>query len=325
MDTNHRKVIKDCIYGYIYVPSLCLSFIDTPEFQRLRRVRQLGMVHYTYPSASHTRFEHSLGVMHLAGIMVDQLRNYAPISDRTKDLIQLAGLYHDVGHFAYSHLFDIFLSQQSVDSPGIFKLHHHEDRSVFFLKQVNSRLSLLSAEEETFVCDAILGNIPDNQPHYLYQIVCNKECGIDVDKQDYIRRDSYHTGFPGFYSEYIIQNAVIDSDNHIAYREKVYNVIDDLFRARQRMFENVYQHHTSLKLDKLFLCMMKCLGNKLFTYGELTDDFNIETLLRSSPETSQLMISIDNRNFRHECHLCSHYHISKTVKSSGTIDTVRFV
>ena len=322
-----RTKVKDCIYAHFYIPNLCVKFVDVPEFQRLRRVRQLGMAPYAYPSAVHTRFEHSIGVMHLAGRMVDQLRDYVYISDRTKELIQLAGLYHDIGHFAYSHLFDSFLSKlESFDMiPDIFKIIHHEARSLYFLRKVNKRLKLLTKEEEDFVCNAIIGNIPDGSQSYLYEIVCNAECGIDVDRMDYLKRDSSHCGFPGFQSDFIILNAVIDSEGHIGYNKKVYNDIDDLYRARTRMFENVYQHHTSLKMDRLYFCMMKRLGNKLFTYGEFTDDYNIETLLRNSDETRDIINMIDNRDFSHECDICKNYNDYKVAKSPADINKVRFI
>lgn len=320
------KMIKDCIYGHIRIPELCRQFMDVPEFQRLRRVRQLGMAHYAYPSAVHTRFEHSLGVMHMAGKMVDQLSEYVQISERTKELIQLAAMYHDIGHFAYSHLFDAFLSKNKSEShPGIFKLHDHEDRSVYFLRKVSQRLWLLSQEEEDFVANAIEGHVPEGQPSYLYQIVCNAECGLDQDKADYLRRDAFHTGFPGFQSDYIISCALIDKDNHLAFKEKARGDIRDLFETRRRMFENVYQHHTSQKLDKMYFCMMKRLGAKLFTYDEKTDDYNIETLFRNSPETEEIITAIDNREIDHECEMCQEYHPVKSVKSSGGVDKVRFV
>ena len=79
--------IKDCIYRFISVPDICIPFINHPIFQSLRRKRQLGMAHYLYPSAVHTRFEHSLGVMHLAGVVAKQLK----LSKRNTELVQLAG------------------------------------------------------------------------------------------------------------------------------------------------------------------------------------------------------------------------------------------
>jgi len=321
------KIIKDCIYGHIHLSELCMLFMDVYEFQRLRRIRQLGVAHYAYPSAVHTRLEHSIGVMHLAGKMVDQLRNYVFISDRTKDLIQLAGMYHDIGHFAYSHLFDVFLEKinEKEKLDGVFRLTRHELRSVYFLNQVNNRLKLLTEDERQFVEDAIRGYVRDENFTYLYQIVCNAECGIDVDKMDYLRRDSYHTGFPGFHSDYIISNAVIDSSKHIAFKRKTLSSLEDLFMTRRRMYENVYQHHTNLKVDKIYFCAMTTLGSTVFKYGETTDDYNIETLIRNDERTRHLCAALDNRQLEHSCDFCHEYHMEKSVKTSGTIDRVRFV
>lgn len=323
------KIIKDCIYGHVEIPELCIKFMDTPECQRLRRVGQLSTVRYAYPSAVHSRFEHSIGVMYLAGQMVDRLRNFTCISDRTKQLIQLAAMYHDIGHFAYSHLFDTFLvnyrSENKKDLPTIFTFDYHEHRSIYILHVVNKRLQLLTYDEEKFVSNVITGYVPNGSPHYLYQIVCNEECGIDVDKMDYLRRDSYHTGFPGFQSEYIILNSVIDNDGHLAFKEKLRNDIIDLFATRNRMFNNVYKHHTTLKVEKIYYCAMKQLGNKVFMYGDKIDDFNIETLIRSTESLADLMNCLDNRKLYHECEHCEYYKPTKNIKQSGDIDNVRFI
>lgn len=322
------KIIKDIIHGHIPIPLLCQKFMDTSEFQRLRRVRQLGMAHYVYPSATHTRFEHSLGVMYLAGKMVEQLRRYVFIDDRTKDLIQLAALYHDIGHFCYSHLFDLFLEYTllSADVHQIFKLKEHEDRSIYFLKKVNLRLQLLTEEEEKFVANCIKGKIPENDKLcYLYQIVANKECGIDVDKLDYIQRDSVHLDLPGFKSNYIILNTMIDKDNHLAFHEKAGREIYDLFEMRKKLYHYVFHHHAINKLDKIYFCFMKRLGTSLYQYGDQTDDMNIETLIRNSSQCSDLTLALDNRELIHECEYCSQLTTSKVYKPSGTIDQVRFI
>lgn len=320
-----HKMIKDCIYGHIKIPSLCVKFMDVPEFQRLRRVRQLGVVHYAYPSAVHTRFEHSLGVMHFAGKMVDQLRNYVDISERRKELIQLAGMYHDIGHFAYSHLFDVFLAKANIVEPPIMKIHDHEDRSLYFLRKVNSRLKLLDTVEENFVANAIEGIVREGEPAYQYQIVCNKECGVDVDKLDFLHRDSYHTGFPQFQGDYILLSATVPISGHLAFKRKAYEDLKDLFEVRRRLFACVYKHHTAVKIDKIHYCMMKRMGSKLFQYGERTDDYNIETLFRNSPETADLIQAIETRDIEHECSICQEYQPGKVVKKSGQVEDVRFI
>jgi HD superfamily phosphohydrolase len=326
------RIVKDCIYGHIEIPPLCQLFIDVPEFQRLRRVKQLGLVQYTYPSAVHTRFEHSLGVMHLAGKMVEQLRTFVVIDQRTQHLIQLAALYHDAGHMSFSHLFDTVLKSfpfedyPSTDNTIFFSMLDHESRSVYFISQVNDRLKLLTREELKFVQNTILGEMPkDEKNPYLYQIVSNKQCGIDVDKMDYLRRDAYHTGFAAFQSDYIILNAMVDEKNNIAFREKSKMDIIDLFHTRTKMHTNVYQHHTSKQLDKIHFCMLKRLGYKLFMYGKKTDDSNIETLIRNSESLKDLIECIDTRNLEHDCEICKEF-ISKThIIPSGSINMVTFI
>jgi HD superfamily phosphohydrolase len=265
--------------------------------------------------------------MHQAGRMIDQLRNYVSIDDRTNDLIQLGGLYHDIGHFSFSHLFDSFLElNQHLDNlDPIFKLPNHEDRSVYFLRKVNLRLKLLTQKEEQFVTNVIMGIVPEGEPPYLYSIIHNKFNGLDVDKQDYIKRDSVSVGLPGFQSDYILLNCLVDDEQHLAFRQKTYNDIKDLFDTRHRMFEKVYLHHTARKIDKIYYCMMKRLGSELFKYGENTDDYNIETLFRNHESTRELVIDIDRRRINHNCENCKEYSTDATVKKSGGIEDVRFV
>jgi len=312
------RIIKDCIYKFITIPELCMHFIDTPEFQRLKRVKQLGLVHHVFPSAVHTRFEHSIGVMHLAGEVIDAISIIAPVPQRTKELVQLAGLYHDIGHFAFSHLFDIFLHENIKQdaSDSIFELIHHEDRSTYFLKKVNERLGLLSEHELLFVGACIHGDYLEGYPPFLFEVVSDKKCGLDVDRQDYINRDAYHCGFPSFQSDYIIQNTILSPDGHLAYKVKCKRDVRDFFDARQRMFENVYFHHAVQKIDKMMLCAMKRLGDKIFAYGEMTDDQNIEVLLRNSDETKEIMEMIDTRHLTHACSFCDLFGAHNIISNS---------
>lgn len=311
------KIIKDCIYGHIPIPEICEKFINVPEFQRLRRVKQLGLAHYSYPSAVHTRFEHSIGVMHLAGKVIDVISKTHPVDTHTKELVQLAGLYHDIGHFAFSHLFDTFLgstspsttpSTSSTSTPeerhSIFSLQEHEDRSVYFLRKVNDRLRVLSEDDVLFISACIHGTPLVGYPPFLFEIVSDKVCGLDVDRQDYINRDANRCGIPSFQSDYIIFNTVVTPDLHLAYRSKCKQDIQDFFDARKRMYANVYFHHTVRKVDKMVLCMMRRLGEQVFIFGEMTDDYNIETLFRTSPLTKGMMELIDNRMLDHSCEIC---------------------
>src|SRR5690606_27701127 len=163
---------------------------------------------------------------------------------------------------------------------------HHEDRSIFLLRHENANLKLLTDVELQFVQNVILGVAPEADPNiYLYEIVANKLCGLDVDKMDYLRRDTYHTGLPNFQSMYIISCMVVGPQNHIAFQSKARVDIEDLYLTRYRLFCQVYQHHTVQKICKIYKCAMKRLGLKLFQYGVMTDDMNVETLLRFTPES----------------------------------------
>ena len=118
------------IHGIIGITPLMKKIIDTPEFKRLHGLRQLGAAYLVYPSANHTRFEHSIGVAHLAGIMIKHLQQNQPeleITDRTIELVQIAGLVHDIGHGPFSHMYDEIMEH--------YGLPEHEERGIKIFKK----------------------------------------------------------------------------------------------------------------------------------------------------------------------------------------------
>lgn len=117
----------------------------------------------------------------------------------------------------------------------------------------------------------------------------------------------------------------VDSQGHIAFKHQTQGDLRDLFETRKRMYDNVYQHHTSLKMDKIHFCLMKQLGNRLYIYGEKTDDYNIETLIHNCDDLIYLIEQLEYRQHDHNCEHCKDYHPVKSVKSSGGIDKFRFI
>lgn len=238
-------IVKDCIYNFIDISQCCIKFVDTPEFQRLRYIKQLGFVHLVYPSAVHSRLEHSLGVMHLAGKMIDILReNGADITDREKELVQIAGLFHDTGHVASSHLLDYILQENGLET-------HHELRSIEMLKCANIRLDYpLTGQECADVANMIQGITKTQKKPFLYEIIHNTSCGLDVDRFDYLQRDAYHTGIPGFQNQYLINCARI-KNNRLSFLSKSKEEIELLYQTRRRMFRLVYRHKTVMRVERV--------------------------------------------------------------------------
>tara|TARA_R110002111_G_scaffold32790_1_gene65914 strand:+ start:54 stop:1007 length:954 start_codon:yes stop_codon:yes gene_type:complete len=287
------KIIKDAIYGFISIPNLCKVFIDTPEFQRLRRIKQLGLASYVFPSAVHTRFEHCLGVMHLAGKVADNLKQY--VSKRDKELLQLAGLLHDVGHVALSHLFDYILEEKH-DSRH---LTHHEDRSVFILKQINKRVKLLSPQEEKMVGKMILGDCKDETKPFLFEIINNKAFGLDVDRLDYLQRDLFHTGSPCFQSSYVLE-CIRVKDNKLSLLSKAKPEMEMLYESRKRLLTLICRHKTVMKVEKLMregVTKLEISGEWFFDNWLKLDDFRLRCMMED--KCPKILKNIDTRNWSH--------------------------
>ena len=213
--------IFDRVHKTITCTPLAQQIIDTPEFQRLRRLKQLGASHFVFPCATHTRFEHSLGVAHLGRQMMHHLQHTQPeleITPRQVELVFLAGLCHDLGHGPYSHAFDELEAQRGRPS--------HEHRSCVLAKKITQ--GFISEEEQKVVCDMVRGD----GDGFMYEIIANKRNGLDVDKLDYIVRDSTAIGWnvPIDIHRIIANTRVIG--NHLTYNKKLHDDIFEVFRLR---------------------------------------------------------------------------------------------
>jgi HD superfamily phosphohydrolase len=136
---------------------------------------------------------------------------------------------------------------------------------------------------------------------------------------DYLSRDSYHLGLPLISFDDIIKNVIIDSDQHIAFDIKTYYQIEALFELRYTMFKNVYRHPEVLKFDKTYFCILRQLGSKIYKYGDYLDDHAISTLMLEDPELTNISYLILNTSY------CSNYIPSRSIKTSGHINQVRFI
>ncbi|RLI17237.1 hypothetical protein DRO54_11810, partial [Candidatus Bathyarchaeota archaeon] len=176
--------IKDPIYGYIYITEPEKEIIDCFPVQRLRRLRQLAGAEFVYPAANHTRFEHSLGVLYLAGRLVENSNLSEYIDKDEAQMVKLAALLHDVGHGPFSHIFEHLLSK--------FMNKTHEDMTFWIIKEseIADKLEKYGYDPDE-VARLAVGRLHKGGKAFLDQII---RSSVDVDKLDFIVRDTYHTG-----------------------------------------------------------------------------------------------------------------------------------
>nr|XP_015220390.1 PREDICTED: deoxynucleoside triphosphate triphosphohydrolase SAMHD1-like [Lepisosteus oculatus] len=254
------KVFNDPIHGHIEMHPLLVKIIDTPQFQRLRFIKQLGPCSFVYPGATHTRFEHSIGVSYLAGRLVEVLQDRQSelkITKKDKLCVQIAGLCHDLGHGPFSHMFDAkFLLRIGKSENEI----RHEKTSVkMFEHMLNNNPDLKKAMEDYELDEqdhAFIKNQIDHHSHYgecgrtdkefLYEIVANKRNGIDVDKWDYLARDSYYLGMQNSFNHERLLKFVrvceVEGGRQICTRDKEIFNLYDMFNIRFSLHKRALQH-----------------------------------------------------------------------------------
>ena len=260
------------LYGFINITQRMGFIIDTPEFKRLHNLRQLGATYLVYPSANHTRFEHSLGVSHLAKKLLLSLKEKNKdknITDELIELVQIAGLIHDIGHGPFSHLYDDYIIGEN-------DMEHEERGIEIFKKMVKENTMPFTEDEVTFITSLINPN-ENVKNNWLFQIVANKYCSIDVDKIDYIQRDSYHLGFglSEKYERLITMCDIKDFEGNtvLVWPDKLQDEIISLFETRYRLHKKVYHHHTVKSCEYIITDIFNnIISNSNLEFKYLYDD-----------------------------------------------------
>ncbi|MBK6814852.1 MAG: HD domain-containing protein [Saprospiraceae bacterium] len=232
---NKRKIINDPVYGFTTIPDeLIYDLIQHPYFQRLRRIRQLGLTDYVYPGATHSRFQHALGALHLMTIAIDSLRSKGvEITEKEAQGAMIAILLHDIGHSPYSHALE----------KKIIPLKH-ETLSLMFMKELNE-------EFDGKLSEAIKIFSNKHPKRFLSQLVSSQ---LDVDRMDYLNRDSFFTGVAEGvigYERIIKMLSVVD--NQIVVEEKGIYSIEKFLQSRRIMYWQVYLHKTVLAAEKMLI------------------------------------------------------------------------
>ncbi len=231
-----HKIINDPVYGFITIPSeLIFAVIDHPYFQRLRRIKQLGLTDMVYPGALHTRFHHALGAMHLMSITLDQLRTKGiEISEQEYEAALIAILLHDIGHGPFSHALESVL----------LKGQHHESLSLLFFDNLNEQFhGQLSLARKIFV--------GSYERKFFHQLVSSQ---LDIDRLDYLQRDCYFTGVSEgtIGADRIIKMMTIVDDRLVIEEKGIYS-IENFLSARRLMYWQVYLHKTTVCAEKMLI------------------------------------------------------------------------
>lgn len=233
---NKKKIFNDPVYGFITVPSeLLFDIIEHPYFQRLRRIKQLGLTDFVYPGALHTRFHHALGAMHLMNSAINTLRDKnTQISDKECESSLAAILVHDIGHGPFSHALE----------NSIFTDVHHEELSLFLMHQLHEHFGQrLDMAMEIFTGDY-------HRP-FFHQLVSSQ---LDVDRLDYLNRDSFYTGVTeGKIGATRLIKMLNVVDDRLVMEEKAIYSIESFLVSRRLMYWQVYLHKTVISAENMLI------------------------------------------------------------------------
>ncbi|MFZ6665297.1 HD domain-containing protein [Peijinzhouia sedimentorum] len=236
---NKKKIFNDPVYGFISIPSeLIFDIIEHPYFQRLRRIKQLGLTDYVYPGALHTRFHHAIGAMHLMKITLDNLRDKGnEISDEEYEAALIAILLHDIGHGPFSHALEF----------SLLKNIQHELLSSLLINELNTQF-----DGALDLAVKIFNN--QYKRTFFNQLVASQ---LDIDRLDYLKRDSFFTGVSEgtIGAERIIKLLDVRNDQLLVEEKGIYS-IENFLNARRLMYWQVYLHKTSVSAERMLISLI---------------------------------------------------------------------
>lgn len=235
--------IYDEIYGYIPIEEVELQIIDTPLFQRLNYLKQLGTAYRVFPGAQHTRFSHSLGVMHIMDKMINSRNLKDEIKSDDKEKLKISALLHDIGHYPLSHVTENVMTEQATK-----KERKHEKFGEYIIN--NSSISKILVDAG-FNPSEIAQIITGESAEPLFNQLMNSD--LDADRIDYIMRDSIHTGvaYGRFDFDRLIHTLTLDKNRELAIVEKGIHSIENYVVGRYLMYAVVYTHKTIIAFNEM--------------------------------------------------------------------------
>jgi hypothetical protein len=285
--------IKDPVHGYVYITEAEKNIIDSYPMQRLRRLRQLAGSEYVYPGANHTRFEHSIGVMFLSGQVMENPNVSRNVTDEEVEICRISALLHDVGHGPFSHVFEHLLIKELEKT--------HEDMTSWIIEkgELADKLSKMGLKPRE-VGQLAVGKLHKQSKAFLDQIISS---AVDVDKQDFIVRDTYHTGAEyGFIDVYRLIHALDVLGENLAVELGALSALEAFMIARIESFKSIYFHRVGRAAQIMLASAMEKANSELgLTTFKTTeeylalDDYTVWSALKKCKASQRIIGSLETR------------------------------
>jgi HD superfamily phosphohydrolase len=311
--------IKDPIHGYIRLGETERSVVDTRPVQRLRRLRQLAGSEFVYPAANHSRFEHVLGVMHLAGALTDVLP--VRLDAHGREQVRLAGLLHDIGHGPFSHVFEPLVVKHLKKT--------HEDFVPWLVNEteVADKLDAAGFSPRKVGLLAV-GRLGDRKRPFLDQIISSS---VDVDKMDFIVRDSFHTG--AGYGSVDVHRLLYTMDvtnGNLSVDGRAVPTLENLLLARLESFRTIYFHRASRAVQIMIVRALEAAKDdlSLLSFDEpddylRLDDYKVWTDLKECKKSRRIIQDLESRRLLKCAYEKTVYAPEELVSNVITKDSVR--
>lgn len=300
---SRRKLIRDSVHGDIGVGALEIELIDTPEFQRLRGIRQLGTAYLVFPSAMHTRFEHSLGTSWMAHRILESIRRTQSVSQDDENLIRVSALLHDITHIPFGHTLE--------DERRVLPRHDKDEERVDYFLKYSSIGRILRREG---MQNEVIATIEGNDT-YRSDIVGG---AVSADLLDYLSRDTYFCGLSQYYDERIFESFMlvngrlaVNLEKQGTLRQDALSELINLLRIRYTLAERVYYHHTKVSSGAMISKAVEIALREGMTVQELrslkdeTLIWTLRELYNRNATVAHLMKRFESRQLYRACYLLS--------------------
>jgi HD superfamily phosphohydrolase len=319
---QYKGEIKDPILGYVYFTEAEKEIIDSYPVQRLRRLRQLAGAEYVYPGANHTRFEHSIGVMHLAGLMTENPYLSQLFSEEDSQMIRIAALLHDVGHGPFSHIFEHLLHK-------FHNKKNHENINVWIVQKSELRDVI---GKQGFDPDQIaklsVGWLHKPGKAYMDQVI---RSAVDADKLDFVVRDTFHTGAQyGYVDVFRLIHTLDVLDQNLAVDMGALSALESFILARIESFKSIYFHRVGRAAQLMLAMAMEEAKDELGLVNFKTpeeylalDDYTVWTMLKKSKKAKKIIENLERRKLLKCAYDQTFYVRDKTISTIFSVEEIR--